>query len=74
MDVRKIKFLFVIVLGFVISGCGEEPKPEVKEFKQAEKILGAGQAKPTMTDEQMHELIKQYEEREASVGDITILK
>lgn len=74
MVVRKIKFLFVVVLGFAIVGCGEDPKPEVQELKQAEKALGAGQVKPTMTDEQALDLIKQYEEREAAAGDVTILK
>ena len=71
---RKIKFLSIVALGFVFAGCSEDPKPEAPELKQAEKVLGAGQVKPTMTDEQALDLIKQYEEREAASGEITILK
>lgn len=64
---RLLKLALVLVVGVAVVGCNSEETTvvePVKELKQAEKVVGAGKSKPTMTDEQMHDLIKQYEERE----------
>lgn len=69
---RFLKVVLVLSLGFALVGCNGEDvadKEPVKELKQAEKVVGVGKSKPTMTDEQMHDLIKQYEEREKNAPE-----